>query len=127
MSVDLQDFEMPANDAEKQRVIQAIYDERQRAEGDALVEGLTDRERHLIQAAWRAGALAAKDDLSKRLTSPHAVTLDAASVQRVVDSWNTAFTGIPFAHDFPNAHRDERLVSLVRRVDRLLEETREQA
>ena len=113
-------MDAPRNATEVAAAQQAILRERYYAEGDALVDALTDRERALIQVAWDAGVREARSALSERLNAPHAVTLDAASVARTVASWHSDSLHLDDDWWCASGHHDPRVVALVRTVERML-------
>lgn len=115
----------PRTEHESQAALRAVYDERRKAEDDALVEALTDRERLIIEQAWDRGAVEAREELSRRLASPHAVTLNADSVSRAVSGWrSTVEARRPLEWERRGGHHDERIVALVRYLKAVEESSR---
>lgn len=117
MTKTLEDLQ-PASEAEKYEAARAVNAFRKREEDTALVNSLTLRERCLVEHAWHEGAEAARKEISSKLASPHAVTLDAQSVGQVLDKWFNSpdVAQLPQWHEGLEASYDSRVVILVRRA-----------
>lgn len=114
----------PRNPIEEHEAARAVHETRKLAEGDELIESLTDRERLLVEHAWEAGASQARADLKKKLTNPQASTLDADRVASVLNAWdNCPIVFRPASlQKFPGDHYTPSLVSVVRQAFRRLQE-----
>jgi len=122
--VDPAPYEKPKDEREQQEAMRAIYLERQRTDGDKLIESLTDREREILEAAWHAGANEARSDIQERLRNPHALTLDARAVANVIGVAGRRLD-LRLRWRMPGAHYDDRAVNLVRSVDHVLRQAQD--
>lgn len=111
----------PCNERERAVAGRAIFIERERRDGDKLVEALTERERLLIEDAWSSGAYFARDTIAKELANPHAVTLDAVKVAEVL----SRHVAGPEVDNPMWDEQDPRVVDVVRRVVKLLKARRQ--
>lgn len=114
----------PRNEGEEREAARAVYARRKLDEQIQLVENLTAMERLLVEEAWAAGANALRKDLARELIHPHAVTLDAASVKRKVEEWSRSPDALrPKGWVTADTPYDERIVGIVRRASRRLEDS----